>query len=214
MTHTQSMPSHVLGRLAAVLSVGLALLTACEPKPTSENRPLAVRAAGKRLEDIAAGDISGKIGGQRFRAADVKVRVETMAGRERVDLLVSSDRLTHCGLPDRAHGARVWVRWKGTVPTDGTPQRLEPGQHGAMSVNYELFEHDQWVAHSGGAAVVSITQAFGGYSGRLWICFDDGRDSCVTGTFTGTECRSELDVDDSVWGAGRAEIQTPTKRAE
>jgi hypothetical protein len=204
----------MLGALAAVLSAALAVLAACEPKPSSENLPLTARAAGKRLEDIAAGNISGKIGETQFRAVDVKVRVETMAGRERVDLLVSSERLDHCGLPDQAHGARVWVRWKGTVPTDGTPQRLEPGQHSSMSVNYELFEHGDWVAHSGGAALVSITKAFGGYNGRLWICFDDGRDSCVTGTFSGTECRSELDVDDSVWGAGRAETQTPTKRPE
>ena len=207
------MPFRVLGPVAVVLSAGLVWLTACEPVPKSENHPLTARAASKRLEDIADGGITGKIRDARFRAADVKVRVETMAGRERVDLLVSSERLDHCGLPRATRGTRVWVRWKGTAPTDGTPVRVEAGQDGPVTVNYETLQHGHWVAHAGGAALVSLTKTFGGYSGRLWICFDDGLDSCVTGTFRGTECRSELDVDDSVWGAGRMETVTPTKRA-
>ncbi len=214
MTQTRNMHSRVLGTFAVALSAGFLLLAGCEVEPRSENLPLAARAAGKRLEDIADGAITGKLGETAFRAADVKVRVETMAGRERVDILVSADRLAHCGLPSANKAARVWVRWKGTVPTDGTPQRLEAGQHSPMSVHYEVYEEGRWVAHSGGAAVVTLTKNFGGYAGRLWICFDDGHESCVTGSFTGTACRSELDVDDSVWGAGRAESQTPTKRAE
>lgn len=208
------MPHHVLGASAVALVAALGLLAACRAVPKSENHPLAVRAASKRLEDVPRGRVSGKIADSPFRAADVKVRVETMEGRERVDLIVSTARLDHCGLPRATHDTRVWVRWKGTAPFDGTPVRLEAGQHGRMSVNYEVYEDEQWVSHSGGAALVSIHKVFGGYEGRLWICFDDGRDSCVTGTFRGVECRSELDVDDSVWGAGRAESETPTKRAE
>lgn len=204
----------MLGFLASILSVGFVVLAGCEPTPTSENLPLAARAAGRRLEDIVDGKISGNVRGKPFRAADVRVRVETMLGRERVDLLVSSERLDHCGLSTKTHGTRVWVRWKGTVPMDGRPLRVEPGQHGAMSVHYEEMEDGRWVAHGGGAALVSLTKTFGRYSGRVWICFDDGLDSCVTGTFSGIECRSELDVDDSVWGAGRVETQTPTKRTE
>ena len=210
------MPPRALGPFAVVLSAGLVWLAACEPTPKSENLPLAVRAASKNLDDIADAGITGKIRETPFTAADVKVRVETMPGRERVDLIVSSARLDHCGLPRANRETRVWVRWKGTAPMDGRAVRVEAGQRGAMSVNYETLHDGHWVSHGGGAGLVSHTKTFGGYTGRLWICFDDGLDSCVTGSFHGTECRSELDVDDSVWGAGRVETltPTPTKRAE
>ncbi len=190
--------------LLGLWSACAALQPACQARPTSQHVALAARAADKQLEDIPTTAVSGTVAGRAFHAADVRVRIITMPGRERVDVLLSETAIKRCGLPLATEDRRVWLRWPGKPVLDGTAVRSELGAKGPLSAHYELIVDKQWMGHGGGAALLSLQDAgFGKYKGALWVCFDDAQRSCVAGSFEARACRSELDVDDSVWGAAR-----------
>jgi hypothetical protein len=180
--------------------------TACNPPPTSGPHPLAARAATKKLADVPTTSLAGTLRGKPFKLADARVRIETRAGRERVDVYLSETPIERCGLPLARHGRRVWLRLPGQPVLDGAELRVEAGKPGPFEPHYEVELDDKWLGHGGGAALLSLkAEGFGRYAGQLWACFDDGLDSCVAGSFQAAACRSELDVDDSVWGAARLE---------
>ncbi len=198
-----------------VLALGAGQL-GCSEAPYAEHRPLSVRAASKELKDIGDGVVSGKLYGTAFTLAEARVRVETMPGRERVDLLLADAPIARCGLPIANDKRRVWLRWKGKPTLDGTPIRVElDDKNSPLSVHYEVPVKELWLSHGGGVALLSLRdRGFGDYTGQVWVCFDDKQESCLSGTFKATQCRSELDVDDSVWGAARLDDSYPTKRKE
>jgi len=188
------------------------LLLACQEPEASSHVPLAEKAASHTLEQIPERPVSGTLEGAAFRSVDARVRQVTMRGRERVDVLLSDIPIERCGLPLGTGGRRVWLRLPGKPTLDGSPLRVEVGQASPLSTHYELRKRGAWLGHEGGAALLSLRAAgFGKYQGVLWTCFDDPHKSCVSGRFTASECRSELDVDDDVWGAARLGAQYPEK---
>jgi hypothetical protein len=207
--------------LALLLSVAALSLTAlaCGKPPLSSHGGPTGRAADKQLIDIPATTVSGKVHGREFKLVDARVRVETMRGRERVDVLLSDSSIKRCGLPLATHDRRVWLRWQGKPVLDGTPVRVEVGRESSkrpngsaspLSAHYETLVDGQWLGHGGGAALLSLRdEGFGKYKGAVWVCFDDAEHSCVSGQFEARACRSELDVDDSVWGAARLDAKYP-----
>ncbi|HEX7477449.1 MAG TPA: hypothetical protein VF331_06560 [Polyangiales bacterium] len=196
--------------LAAAFGLLGSLAVGCGKIPVSPHAPLAARAADKQLTDIPAAPVAGKINGAAFKVADARVRIITMEGRERVDILLSDSKIERCGLPLATHDRRVWLRWPGKHVLDGAPIRVEVGQKGPISVHYEQPEDRLWLGHGGGAALLSVRDdGFGAYKGAVWACFDDTEHSCVSGQFEATACRSELNVDDSVWGSARLDAKYP-----
>jgi hypothetical protein len=196
---------------ALALSVSL-LLLACKEPPSSSHVPLSERASTRTLEQIPSRPVTGSIRGAAFVMAQARVRVVTMPGRERTDVLLSDVPIERCCLPLATGGRRVWLRIPGARKLDGSPLRAELGETATVSVHYELRVGGQWLGHEGGAALFSLRAAgFGKYEGALWTCFDDAQKSCVSGRFTASECRSELDVDDNVWGAARLDSKYPDK---
>lgn len=193
--------------LLAARGIALILaITACNAPPTSGPHPLAARASAKTLTDIPATPLAGTLRGKPFKLADARVRIEARAGRERVDVYLSETPIERCGLPLARHGRRVWLRLPGTPTLDGAELRVEAGKPGPFEPHYEVELDGRWLGHGGGAALLSLkSEGFRKYAGQLWACFDDGLDSCVAGRFEASGCRSELDVDDSVWGAAHLE---------
>jgi hypothetical protein len=198
-------------RLGWLLCLALALCGCNEP-PISLHKALSVKAADRTLEQIPAHQVTGTVYGAPFQAADARVRVQTMPGRQRLDLLLSDIPIERCGLPLASKGRRVWLRLPGTPKLDGSPLRAELGQTDLASTHYELLIGGQWLGHAGGAVLLGLrASGFGRYAGALWTCFDDDKRSCVTGRFEATACRSELDVDDDVWGSARLDGKYPER---
>jgi len=116
VNHTRPTSHRVVLASAAFFAAAVTWLAACETVPNNENHPLSVRAATKNLDDLGP-RVTGTLREARFRAVDVKVRVETMAGRERVDLLVSAERLQRCGVPRASRAAPTASRRASTMKT-------------------------------------------------------------------------------------------------
>jgi len=193
----------------------LALLLGCNQPPRTTHVSLVEKAATHTLAQIPAQAVGGKLRGAPFSGSDARVRVVTMPGRERVDLLLSDIPIPRCGLPLATRGRRVWVRLPGQPKLDGSPLRAELGETKLLSTHYEALVDGQWLGHEGGAVLLSLrATGFGKYGGALWTCFDDAQESCVSGRFNASECRSELDVDDDVWGAARLGAKYPEKSAQ
>jgi len=203
------------GTLTIPFVIACMLLGACKEPLRSAHHPLAERAAAREPAAIEGERVTGKLRGEGFDARHAYVRVVEMEGRERVDVLFSEQPIQHCGIPMARPERRVWLRIPGKPAFDGSALRVEanaePGG-AALTTHYELPTPEGILAHGGGAALLTLADdGFRRYRGALWTCFDDGQGSCVSGRFEAVACRSELDVDDSVWGASRLDPAYPTQ---
>lgn len=126
------------GRRRLLLSLSVPLVgavAACSGEPPAP-APLP-DVAEVALDRAGEGTIEGTLDGAPFVAGDVRVRIVTRAGRERVDLLVADRPIERCGLPIAREETLVWARFPGaTELAPGTFERLaEPapasGAHGA-----------------------------------------------------------------------------------
>jgi hypothetical protein len=206
---------HAPARALATWALFACALFACKEPLRSAHHPLAERAATHQLDAIEGDRVHGSLRGQPFEATHAYVRVVTMQGRERVDLLLSERPIEHCGASMARPGRRAWLRLPGTPRLDGRAMRVEAdadARKAPLTTHYELPSDRGILAHGGGAALLSLRDTgFGRYRGALWTCFDDGEGSCLTGRFEASACRSELDVDDSVWGASRLDPAYPAR---
>lgn len=164
------------------------------------------------LGEIGEGEIAGEIDGEPFRAADVRFRVTSFPGRERVDLWIADRPIERCGLPLAREETLVWARFSGrTELAPGVHERT--GEDGEFEVHYERPGEGRSLraAHRGIARIEIARASAASVEGRLRVCFADDARSCVGGSFTATPCLSRIDgraareppglVDDALEGA-------------
>jgi len=182
--------------LACVVgTLGLGL-TACSEAPLPSGPP-ATRLAAMNVDTIPATPISGTLAGDDFTVVEARYRVETFPGRERVDLLLSDTPLRRCGLPIVREGRIAWLRFGGvtSLPT-GEARLSADAEEAPFSIHYEhqSAEGRVYAGRDGGDALVSFGEPeLGHIPGKLHICFGDGHESCVKGSFEATPCFSRID---------------------
>lgn len=153
-------------------------------------------ASSVSLDELEEGEITGTIGGAPFSARDVRFRVTSFPGRERVDLWIADRPIERCGLPLLREQTLVWARFPGRTELTPGSYELVGGEHeGGLEVHYERpGEKRSTEAVHRGLARIEITSASARQvTGRLRICFADEAGSCVGGSFEATPCLSRID---------------------
>lgn len=178
------------------LCAGVLGFAACgESAPVSG--PPATRLDAMSLDAIPTSPVAGTLAGEEFSVVEARYRVESLPGRERVDLLLSDTPLRRCGLPIVREGRMIWLRFDGVTALPAGEVRLSAdSQDPAFSVHYERQGADQrrYTGREGGDALLSLGEAeLGHLPGKLFACFGDGQGSCVKGSFVATPCFSRVD---------------------
>ena len=193
------------------IGVGLALALAGLALPAvgcgaeeSPSQPLAMRSEAMEAADIPDGPVTGTLAGEDFTSADARFRIQRYEGRERVDLMFFSERRSDCGLPVTREGRTVFLRFPGVTELSPGELTIDPDDEDpAFSVHYEQRDERTWSGVGGGAARLTLDEVRPTtIVGRLHVCFDDGRGSCVEGRFEAVECRSVVDGPSTREGGG------------
>lgn len=180
------------GSLVAV-AVAACFLSACGGDESAPRAPFEVTAADLSLDDLPEA-VSGELAGEAFLATDVRIRVESHVGRHRVDLFFSDTDFDECALPLPRHGRRAFIRLPGLTELEPGELSGTAGDDGTASVHYEVPADSGYQGVGGGAfrlQVESVEQDV--VAGRVHVCFDDGRGSCLSGRFRAQPCRGPID---------------------
>lgn len=180
-------------RRAAIAAFALAWIAGCGEPPAPPPMP---EPSSVELESLGEGAIAGTIGGEAFSAADVRFRVTSFPGRERVDLWIADRPIERCGLPVQREHTLVWARFAGRTELAAGTYELAGGEgEDELEVHYERPGEGRSIdAVHRGRARIEITEASPArLAGRLRICFADEARSCVGGSFEATPCLSRID---------------------
>ena len=193
---------------ARLAIVGWALATLGCGAEAAPAEPLTIRSEEMQAADIPEGPVTGTIAGEEFTALDARFRVERYPGRERLDLIFYPERRADCGLPVARDTGSVFLRFDGVTELTTGEQRIDPGDEDpAFGVHYELKEERMFSGVAGGAALLSLDEVRPtAIIGRVRVCFDDGRGSCVMGRFEAIECRSPVDGFSTREGGGQNDL--------
>jgi hypothetical protein len=140
--------------------------------------------------------VNGTLEGAPFVVRDARYVVDRRVGYEHTDLRLSSGKADGpCGSIDPPNAASVWLRLQGPERIKGQDVRIAPGDAGAWSVHYQIFDVGQWRGVGDANALVSIQDpsADGRITGGLAACFAGDARSCVSGSFVATSCPARID---------------------
>lgn len=179
--------------LAFAVAASLGLATGCQGEP-EPSLPLQATAAGLSVEQLTVAP-AGDLAGQRFQAKSAFYRVNSYPGRERIDLYFDDPAPETCGLPLPRDTRRVFLRFPGLQAFETGEWAVEAdAEDPPFTVHYERGVEHGWRGESGGVAVLAIDDVEDRVvRGRVNVCFDDGRQSCVRGAFAAERCVTRVD---------------------
>ncbi len=175
-----------------LLTLLLVLLWACDaPAPGTGRSSMEV---GSLDVDSADGPVAGELAGTAFEVQDVYFRAVRHEGFERVDLVFAEEQQDDCGLPLPRAGRRVFVRFDDVTEFPEGSVTIDRDGEGDVSMHYEEQIDGKWVGVGVGVGRLEFDEvAESAIQGRVHLCFDDGAESCIAGTFSARACLSRLD---------------------
>jgi len=145
---------------------------------------------------IASTEVQGRVRSAPFVARDARYLVDRRPGREHIDILLSDAKAQEaCGPLSPAEPPRIWLRYAAAGPLPASELTISPGAPSAWEVHYQLRSEGRWVSSREAAAIGKVVLADAGrtLTGALSVCFADGLQSCVSGSFVAIDCPSEID---------------------
>jgi hypothetical protein len=194
-------------RFAFALPLLLAACSHAEPPAPKEPPP-----PPSSEQVIPVGPVSGKLGGQPFTMKSARYYFDQRPGYEKVDLkLYAVETDTPCTDLVAQKPMAVWLRRQGPerIAAETTTTTVAGG--GKWDVHYQVHEDERWAGTGEANALVVMGEPGPDLKieGSLWACFRDATGSCVSGTFTASYCRIEIDAP----VRGTEAMERPAKRA-
>jgi hypothetical protein len=142
--------------------------------------------------------VTGTIAGEPFTVTASYYGVTRRRGHERIDIVLSERPAERCAQPESFRGSDhrlVWLRIPGASALEVGQRTVEPDGAGEMSIHYEVHDEDGWHGVGTGVGLLDVDDELAGtVSARVHLCFDDGRQSCVSGAFRASECLSVVEL--------------------
>ena len=175
--------------------VGL-LTASCDTAQPTPSGSAHVRPAHESVAAIPSTEVQGRVRSTPFVARDARYVVDRRPGYEHIDILLSDAKAQGpCGPLSPAEPPRIWLRYLGPGPLPSGEFAITAGAPSPWEAHYQLRSDGRWVGSRDAAVVgrVAVADAGRTLSGALSVCFADGSDSCVSGSFVAMDCPSEID---------------------
>jgi len=180
---------------SAALALGSSLLGGCAEVPPEPSKDIEPQFASP--DSIPDGPVNGTLDNKPFSAQDSRFYVDRREGYEKLDIKLSATEVEdHCGTLRYAQAPMVWIRRRGVEPLEPGTYNIKPGDDSPWQVHYQVKDGDYWVGNGDAAAILVIRSASLRQIvvGDLSVCFADGKQSCVSGTFMAHYCPISVDL--------------------
>jgi hypothetical protein len=181
----------------AVLAAScLCFLLGCGRRTEATPNP-APRAAPTSADAIPAGPVSGKVAGKPFALKGARYSLDIRPGVEKTDIVLTDvETAEPCADLGPLHATSVWLRWTGVGVPKAEVVRTDPQSPSAWAAHYERFDEGRWVGNGNASALIALEapKVDRKLEGSVSVCFGDGLDSCVAGSFVARDCPIRIDA--------------------